>query len=82
VARVEVSADGGKTWDAATLTGEDKPHCWRLWEYTWTVPAAKGAAKLLARATTADGATQPEKRDNDRRLYMINHLVPVEVMVR
>jgi DMSO/TMAO reductase YedYZ molybdopterin-dependent catalytic subunit len=82
VARVEVSTDGGKTWDAATLTGEDRPFCWRTWEYAWKVPAEKGRAKLLARATDADGATQPEKRDPDRRNYMINHLVPVEVIVR
>jgi DMSO/TMAO reductase YedYZ molybdopterin-dependent catalytic subunit len=82
LARVEVSTDGGKTWEAATLTGEEKPFCWRTWEYAWTVPTEKGVAKLLARATAADGTTQPEKRDPDRRTYMINHLVPVEVVVR
>lgn len=82
LAKVEVSANGGTTWEAATLTGEDKPFCWRTWEYAWKVPAGKGAAKLLARATAADGTTQPEKRDPDRRVYMINHLVPVEVMVQ
>ena len=31
---------------------------------------------------TTGGNTQPEKRDPDRRTYMINHLVPVEVTVR
>ncbi len=82
VARVEVSTDGGKTWEAATLTGEDKPFCWRIWEYAWKVPAARGPAEVLARATDADGTTQPEKRDPDRRTYMINHLVPVEVLVK
>jgi len=80
--RVEVSADGGKTWETATLTGEDKPFCWRTWEYAWKVPAEKGTSKLLARATAADGTTQPEKRDPDRRTYMINHLVPVEVLIK
>lgn len=82
LAKVEVSADGGTTWEAATLTGEDRPFCWRTWEYAWKVPAEKGPAKLLARATAADGTTQPEKRDPDRRTYMINHLVPVEVVIR
>jgi DMSO/TMAO reductase YedYZ molybdopterin-dependent catalytic subunit len=82
VAKVEVSADGGTTWAAAKLTGEDKPFCWRTWEFAWDVPAAKGPAKLLARATDASGATQPAARDPDRRSYMINHLVPVEVVVR
>ncbi|HET6573600.1 MAG TPA: sulfite oxidase [Fimbriiglobus sp.] len=82
LAKVEVSADGGKTWETATLTGKDEPFCWRLWEYTWKVPAAAGTAKLLARATAADGTTQPEKHDPDRRAYMINYLVPVEVLIR
>jgi DMSO/TMAO reductase YedYZ molybdopterin-dependent catalytic subunit len=82
LAKVEVSSDDGKTWHAATLTGEDRPFCWRTWEYAWTAPAEKGTAKLLARATTADGTTQPTERDPDRRVYMINHLVPVEVVVK
>ena len=28
-------------WAAARLTGEDRPLCWRFWEYDWT-PAARG----------------------------------------
>jgi len=81
VAKVEVSGDGGKAWSAAKLTGDDKPFCWRTWEFDWT-PSARGLVNLLARCTDDKGATQPEKRDPDRRSYMINHLVPVEVMVR
>ena len=77
VARVDVSIDGGTTWAAAKLLGEAVPFCWRLWEHTWT--PAVGPAKLLARCTDAKGQAQPEKRDADRRSYMINHLVPVEV---
>jgi DMSO/TMAO reductase YedYZ molybdopterin-dependent catalytic subunit len=81
VAKVEISADGGKTWAAATLTGEEKPYCWRFWEWSWA-PASAGAARLIARCTDDKGRTQPDKRDPDRRTYMINHLVPVEVLVR
>jgi DMSO/TMAO reductase YedYZ molybdopterin-dependent catalytic subunit len=80
VAKVEVGIDG-KTWAAARMTGEDRPFCWRFWEYDWT-PAARGPAKLVARCTDAKGETQPEARDPDRRTYMINHLIPVEVVVR
>ncbi len=82
VAKVEVSADGGKTWAAAELVGEDKPFCWRMWKYTWAVPPTAGTATLVARATDAAGRGQPDKRDPDRRTYMINHLIPVEVTVR
>jgi DMSO/TMAO reductase YedYZ molybdopterin-dependent catalytic subunit len=81
VAKVEVTADGGKTWFPARLTGDDKPHCWRFWEFDWT-PTGRGPVKLVARCTDDKGGTQPEKRDPDRRTYMINHLVPVEVVVR
>lgn len=82
VDRVDVSTDGGATWATAKLTGEAKPFCWRTWEYAWSVPAKPGAVKLVARATDSRGVSQPEKRDPDRRTYVINHLVPVEVTVR
>ena len=81
VAKVDLSTDGGKTWSSVKLTGDEKPFCWRTWEFTWT-PTARGPMRLVARATDAAGVTQPETRDPDRRSYMINHLVPVEVAVR
>ena len=81
VERVEVSTDGGTTWASARFTTDAKPMCWRLWEFPWT-PATRGPAKLVARATAAGGATQPAARDPDRRTYLINHLVPVEVLVK
>jgi DMSO/TMAO reductase YedYZ molybdopterin-dependent catalytic subunit len=81
VAKVEVSADGGKTWRPAKLDADARPFCWVTWKYDWT-PAEKGAVKLVARCTDETGTTQPERRDPDRRSYMINHLAPVEVLVR
>lgn len=81
VAKVEVSADGGATWQPARLAAEPKPFQWVLWSFDWT-PAARGPARLVARCTDAAGATQPPTRDPDRRSYLINHLVPVEVTVR
>jgi DMSO/TMAO reductase YedYZ molybdopterin-dependent catalytic subunit len=81
VAKVDVSVDGGKTWNAARLLGEPKPVQWVLWEYVWERPAG-GDASIVARATDDQGGTQPPSRDPDRRTYMINHLVPVPVTVR
>jgi DMSO/TMAO reductase YedYZ molybdopterin-dependent catalytic subunit len=81
IAKIEVSTDGGRSWATAKLVGEEAPFCWRKWEFDWT-PTQSGPAKLLARATDDAGNTQPADRDPDRRTYMINHLVPVEVMVR
>jgi DMSO/TMAO reductase YedYZ molybdopterin-dependent catalytic subunit len=82
VGKVEVSTDGGKTWSEARLTGNAQPFCWRSWEYEWTAPNQPGPLKLLARCTDTTGKGQPDKRDPDRRTYMINHLIPVEVTIR
>jgi DMSO/TMAO reductase YedYZ molybdopterin-dependent catalytic subunit len=82
ISRVEVSADGGRTWSQARLLGEARDHCWRMWEFTWRTPAQAGRVTLKARATDARGNSQPLERDTDRRNYMINHVLPVEVDVR
>jgi DMSO/TMAO reductase YedYZ molybdopterin-dependent catalytic subunit len=82
VTRVEVSADGGRTWAQARLLGNARAHCWRMWEYPWRTPAQAGRVTLMPRATDARGNVQPMQRDTDRRNYMINHVLPVEVDVR
>jgi DMSO/TMAO reductase YedYZ molybdopterin-dependent catalytic subunit len=81
VAKVEFSADDGKTWAAAKLAGQGNDFSWRGWSIAWT-PAAAGPARLVARCTDEAGNTQPDKRDPDRRSYMIDHLVPIDVMVK
>jgi DMSO/TMAO reductase YedYZ molybdopterin-dependent catalytic subunit len=81
VAKVEVSTDGGRSWEEATLLGTVVPFAWRLWEYTWRKPAA-GKYTLIARATDGRGTTQPRERDPGRRNYVINHLLPTAVEVR
>jgi hypothetical protein len=80
VAKVEVSIDGGKTWAAAKVD-KAEPFKAARWRATFT-PMVVGPLNLLARCTDSKGNTQPEKRDADRRTYMINHLVPVEVTVK
>src|SRR5262245_5950957 len=59
ISKVEVSTDGGKTWNAAKLLDGAKIITWCLWEYNWQVPAEKGPTKLMARATDTNGRTQP-----------------------
>jgi DMSO/TMAO reductase YedYZ molybdopterin-dependent catalytic subunit len=82
IVRVEVSIDGGSTWNEATLLGASKPNAWRLWEFNWQTPTAPGKHALVARATDSLGETQPVLRDSDRGTYMINHLLPIEVEVK
>jgi len=81
ITKVDLSTDGGLTWNEAKLIGEAKPNAWRLWEFDWKTPAKPGKQILVARATDSNGRTQPVERDPDRGTYMINHLLPIEVEV-
>jgi len=56
IASVEVSADGGATWAAATL-GPGERWAWRGWEFTWD--AMPGDHVLCSRARDEDGNEQP-----------------------
>jgi len=58
ITRVEVSADGGATWFAATIEPAPGPHCWSVWRAQWHADAP-GDHLLLCRATDASGAVQP-----------------------
>lgn len=58
VTRVEVSADGGATWAAATVEPAPGPYAWSRWTYAWTVDEP-GEYELLSRATDATGEVQP-----------------------
>ncbi|MEW5978597.1 MAG: sulfite oxidase [Acidobacteriota bacterium] len=80
VARVEVSLDGGATWQQAALVGPQAPYSWVLWEYLWEV-RRPGPYALLCRATSAAGESQPTEHDPLRGGYMINFLRPHPVRV-
>jgi DMSO/TMAO reductase YedYZ molybdopterin-dependent catalytic subunit len=82
IKKVDVSTDGGKSWQEAKLLDRSVRYGWRLWEYRWQTPGQAGRHTLLARATDQQGHTQPLERDPDRRSYMISHVLPVEVEVR
>jgi DMSO/TMAO reductase YedYZ molybdopterin-dependent catalytic subunit len=82
IAKVEMSTDGGATWEGAELLGEAKPNAWRLWEFNWQTPSKPGKQTIMARATDSLGRTQTLHRDPDRGTYMINHLLPIEVEVK
>jgi DMSO/TMAO reductase YedYZ molybdopterin-dependent catalytic subunit len=82
ITKVELSMDGGATWNEAKLLGEPKSNAWRLWEFNWQTPSQSGKQTLIARATDSLDRTQPLHRDPDRGTYMINHLLPIEVHVQ
>jgi sulfite oxidase len=78
VARVDVSADSGRTWRPATLGRDKSRYAWRLWELNWT-PPAPGSYVLMARATDAAGATQPLAEDWNPSGYLWNVVPQVRV---
>jgi DMSO/TMAO reductase YedYZ molybdopterin-dependent catalytic subunit len=81
VSRVDVSTDGGRTWQAAHLTGIDQPYSWRQWEALWTV-TAPGEYDLVTRAHSSRGEAQPFDYDQDNLGYLINVVRPVSVRVK
>ncbi len=57
ISKVEVSVDGGNTWNEATLKPPHSPYSWVLWAYEWT-PTAAGTASIIVRATDGQGQLQ------------------------
>jgi len=60
ISKVEVSVDGGKTWELATLKPPASKLSWVLWAYEWT-PQGTGQYPIYARAT--DGNDQLQTAD-------------------
>lgn len=54
---IEVSTNGGKTWESAEQNRPESPHEWTLWRYRWT-PQQAGSYKLLARAVSQQDVQQ------------------------
>lgn len=79
ITRVEVSVDGGQTWQDAHLEEPGEKWLWRRWSYLWEVNKA-GSYKLMTRATDEEGRCQPQIKFNYQRKHF-DGIVPVEVVV-
>lgn len=80
VAAVEISTDGGQSWNRASLVGPSAPYSWSMWEYLWEV-ATPGEYSLLARAISSGGHVQPLNHDPLHGGYQIHHSRPTPVRV-
>lgn len=80
VASVEVSTDGGGTWNEAVMLGPQAAYSWTMWEFLWEAAAA-GHYLLLARARSASGRVQPLEHDPNNGGYLIHHARPLEVTI-
>jgi sulfite oxidase len=81
VVKVEVSVDGGTSWESARLLGEEHPYAWRQWQFVWNAKTA-GTATVLCRATDSRGETQPEKTPWNPSGFLWNGWDRVTVIVR
>ncbi len=58
ISHVEVSANKGKSWNAADLATPLSAHSATPWHFVWN-PSNKGAYEIIVRATDDAGNTQP-----------------------
>jgi DMSO/TMAO reductase YedYZ molybdopterin-dependent catalytic subunit len=82
IAKVEISVDGGQSWNQTTLLGEPIPYSWVLWKYDWLTPKDPGFCTVMSRATDNSGQKQPMERGPGRDTYRITHVLPVPVEIR
>ena len=57
ISKVEVSVDGGNTWNEAVLKPPKSPYSWVLWGYRWN-PTTSGTVTILVRAYDGTGQVQ------------------------
>ncbi len=68
---VEVSLDGGGSWQPAELGDDRGNYSFRRWRLTWR-PEWAGVYRLRVKAVNRDGDTQPEQAGWNRSGYMRN----------
>jgi sulfite oxidase len=79
IVKVEVSVDGGASWNAAVLGHDQSHYAWRLWTYDWKAKA--GDYDILSRATDSQGRTQPSTPVWNPSGYLYNAIDQVKVHV-
>ena len=80
IGRVEVSADGGHSWEAATLGAGASRFAWVAWRHRWDAPV--GDVELCCRATDLAGNTQPLEPSWNPEGTMNNAVQRLQVVVR
>jgi sulfite oxidase len=80
ITKVEISTDGGTTWNPAKLGHEQAHYAWRLWSYDWKATKS-GDYIILARATDSQGRTQPSTPVWNPSGYLYNAVDQVTIRV-
>jgi len=79
IIKVEISTDGGTSWNPATLGRDQAHYAWRLWSYDWRPKA--GDYTILSRATDNQGHTQPAAPVWNPSGYLYNAVDQVKIHV-
>ena len=80
ITKVEISTDGGSSWNAAQLGKDKAKYAWRLWSYPWK-PLRRGDYVILSRATDSQGRVQPDAAIWNPSGYLYNAHDQVKVYV-
>jgi DMSO/TMAO reductase YedYZ molybdopterin-dependent catalytic subunit len=81
IVRVDVTVDGGVSWQKAQLAADQARYAWRLWNFKWKAPNA-GDFVIAARATDSQGRTQPSTPVWNPSGYLSNAIDQVRVHVQ
>jgi DMSO/TMAO reductase YedYZ molybdopterin-dependent catalytic subunit len=79
IVKVEVSTDGGASWNSARFGRDQAHYAWRLWSHEWKAKA--GDYTILARATDSQGRTQPAEPVWNPSGYLYNAVDQVKIHV-
>jgi len=80
IQEVQVSTDGGTTWQPAELGPDLGQYSFRRWTLAWT-PTQAGPQTLHVKATNKSGQTQPAKAGWNRSGFMRNVIETINVTV-
>ena len=80
ITRVDVSTDGGATWEPAEIVASGGRLSWCRFEHRWD--ARPGTSRLLSRATDERHLTQPATAVWNLKGYQMNGIQGVAVTIR
>jgi DMSO/TMAO reductase YedYZ molybdopterin-dependent catalytic subunit len=80
VARVDLSSDRGKSWQATTLGKDEGKYSFRQWQAPVSLPAA-GDYTLMVRCTNSGGVAQPDQANWNPSGFMRNVIEATPIVV-
>ncbi|MBT2659286.1 sulfite oxidase [Bacillus sp. ISL-18] len=80
ITKVELSLDGGQTWNICQLTSKSEKYSWVPWNFEWEA-LKKGEYTIKSKATDFEGNVQLSEPFWNRKGYGYNAIDSVEVKV-